>query len=235
VFRTINYSGGTSLYTGVPVLSDIRVTVSNQAGTLTSGFDHTNFVGDNSVIGPYFGGQAPLAGQLAFLFFPAFAYETFYLSHIGGPAGGTTVRTYCIILSVTFGPWVTGAVPVTGITSNVISANGQAGAGITMRLPAGQEIHTLSTGGGYVSVTGGLPLEYHTVTLMGENRLLSTSQDGVVTLVSPMRIDTSPALWGRLPGAAWLDLTFVPEPGTMLLLVTGVIALAVVGHRRMRR
>ena len=37
-----------------------------------------------------------------------------------------------------------------------------------------------------------------------------------------------------LPTFSILNLTFVPEPGTFLLLVSGVVGLAVAGLRRRR-
>jgi hypothetical protein len=50
-----------------------------------------------------------------------------------------------------------------------------------------------------------------------------------------MRIDTSAAIAGRIPGEVILHFEFVPEPGTMLLLVSGAVGLAVIGRRRMRK
>jgi hypothetical protein len=48
-------------------------------------------------------------------------------------------------------------------------------------------------------------------------------------------INTSPTVSGRVPGATWVDLEFVPEPGTLLLLVTGAIGLVAIGRRRARK
>ena len=104
-----------------------------------------------------------------------------------------------------------------------------------MRLPTGVPRHTLSTGGGYVSITGGLPLEYHTVTVSGTNNLQSASQDGQVTIVAPMRVDSTSAISGRYPSVVWTTYRFVPEPGALLLLVSGAIGLLVAGHRRLRK
>jgi hypothetical protein len=236
VWNTVNFSAGTSIYTGVPLISNILVTPGNQAGTLASGYSFTNFVGDGSVVGPYLGGQAQLSGQLALSILKGVIMVTFPLTGIGGEPGNTKTRTAVgVPLTVTGGPWATGPVPVTGITTNVVTFNGVSGAAITLRVTPSANFHTLSTGGGYMAVSGGLPLEYHTVTLEGDNQLLSESRDGTITLVAPIRIDTTAAISGRIPAAGWMDLTFVPEPGTMLLLVTGAVGLAVVGRRRLRR
>jgi hypothetical protein len=236
VWSTVNL-GHTSLYTGVPLISNIKVTFANRAGTFTSGFSHVNFAGGGtSVLGPCFGGQAPLSGNLMLSLLKGLAYVTLDMAHVGGAPGGTVGGTGLgFTIHLTASPWVTGPAPVTGITTNVISVNGVVGASITLRVTPSMVIHTLSTGGGYVSVSGGLPKEYHTVTLQGANELLSMSRDGVITLVAPMRIDTTSAISGRMPGAAWMDLTFVPEPATMLLLVTGAIGLAALGRVRTRR
>ena len=91
-----------------------------------------------------------------------------------------------------------------------------------------------STGGGFVSTNGGLPLEAHTVTISGSNNLASASQSGMVTLVAPLRVDTGPAVSGGIPLTGKMTLSFVPEPGTMLLLVSGAVGLVLLGHRRMR-
>jgi hypothetical protein len=53
-------------------------------------------------------------------------------------------------------------------------------------------------------------------------------------VVAPLRIDTA-AISGRIPGSGTLHFEFVPEPGTMLLLVSGAVGLAVIGRRRMRK
>jgi PEP-CTERM motif len=58
---------------------------------------------------------------------------------------------------------------------------------------------------------------------------------GVVQLVSPLLINTTIPASSFLPGFGILTLHFVPEPGTLLLLGTGVAGLALVGRKRMRK
>ena len=53
---------------------------------------------------------------------------------------------------------------------------------------------------------------------------------GVVTLVSPVKVITSVA--GNVPVVVTLRVNFVPEPGTVLLLGGGIVALAIAGRRR---
>jgi hypothetical protein len=55
-----------------------------------------------------------------------------------------------------------------------------------------------------------------------------------VKLASPFRLDTG-NLSGSSVGVLYKTFTFVPEPGTMLLLVSGAVGLAVIGRRRMRK
>jgi hypothetical protein len=51
-----------------------------------------------------------------------------------------------------------------------------------------------------------------------------------VQLVSPFKVISG--VTGNLPGYALQTLTFVPEPGTFVLLGSGVVALVGYGLRR---
>ena len=249
VWNTVNYLYGSALYTGVPIIDDIGITIGNAAFTATSNFTALNYLTNapHPVVGPSLGGLGPVNGTLIIwaLGNPAVQFD---LAKMGGPAGGTTAPTVLgVPFSVTYQPWATAPGPITGITTNIISYQGVTGAGMTMRLTPSQSPKVLSTGGGFVTTSGGLPQEYHTVTPPPVNQLLSATSSGrlpssqrstatgSVTLVAPVRINTSPAVSGRVPGAGWIDLVFVPEPGTLLLLVTGAIALVSFGRSRARK
>jgi hypothetical protein len=54
---------------------------------------------------------------------------------------------------------------------------------------------------------------------------------GVVSLVTPIQIQTSIASFAQVPAFATLTLTFVPEPATALLLGASLVALAAARHR----
>jgi len=235
VWSTVNFGQGTSLFTGVPIISTIRVTIQNPSVTLQSGYSYTNYVGGGGVNGPYLGGVAPLNGTLMVwaLGAPVLGVS---MGMIGGPPGTQVFPSLLgLSMSVTGGPWATGSLTMTGITTNVITVNGVTGVGVTLQATPLMNARDLSTGGGFVSTGGGLPLEVHTITFPGSNELLSASQSGTVTLTAPMRINTTPAVAGRLPAGALWTISFVPEPGTMLLLTAGAVALVVVGRRRIRK
>jgi hypothetical protein len=219
----------------VPVITNIKITMKNPSATFQSGYSYTNYVGDNGLKGPYLGGPGPLTGMLV-LWAGGVPAAVIDMGLLGGPPGIASYPTLLgLPMTVTGGPWVTGPVTITSITTNVISVNGVTGVGMSLQPLSTATLRTLSTGGGFVSTNGGRPLEQHTVTISGSNDLVSTSVAGTVTLVAPMRINTTTYISGRIPAAAWMHIVFTPEPGTMLLLVTGAIGLAVMGRRRIRR
>jgi hypothetical protein len=80
------------------------------------------------------------------------------------------------------------------------------------------------------NVTTGEPAG-NTVTNVGfDNR--NANGTGVVQLISAFHITTNAA--GNLPGLATQTLTFVPEPGTILMLLSGAVTLGIGGWLRMR-
>jgi hypothetical protein len=61
------------------------------------------------------------------------------------------------------------------------------------------------------------------------------SDSSVVQLVSPLLINTTIPASSFLPGFGILTMHFAPEPGSMVLLVTGVAGFILAGRRRARR
>ena len=132
---------------------------------------------------------------------------------------------------VTGAPFGTEPVKITGITSNVVfsPAKNTTGIAFTLNLTTVELISAFELTNGT-----GVIIETSMATVTGTNTLQSASKTGMVTLVSPFRVDTG-ALAGSIPGAIYKKFVFVPEPGTMLLLVSGAVGLAVIGRKRMRK
>jgi hypothetical protein len=63
----------------------------------------------------------------------------------------------------------------------------------------------------------------------------AAANSGVVQLVTPAQVFTNIGPSGKLPVFGILTLHFVPEPGTLLLLGSGVAGLALIGRKRMSR
>jgi hypothetical protein len=154
-----------------------------------------------------------------------------------------------VSLKATGGPWITGKVQITGITTNVISvpgrgpggpgpAGGVTGVGVTLNLTTmeGQTAMAMTTMGAYASTASTMAVisVRNTVNVGGTQNLASSATGGVVTLISPVRVDASAIGQPVIPGVFRQTFKFVPEPGTVLLLVSGAAGLVALGRRRMK-
>jgi hypothetical protein len=241
LWSTVDLGPGTSLFTGVPLITDLRVTVRNNIGYFIEGFNPDaittngggtgiNYICDPNVQ-PCMGGYETLSGQAVVYAANGAVVLPIALDGIGfakgARNGGELVEN---LITYTGGPWSTGWIQITNITTNVVtvpSLNNLQGVALTLELGTATTAMNVTTGGGAF-------VEQHTVTLHGTNSLLSASKPGQVTLVSPLRIDTG-NIAGLLPGKVEKTFNFVPEPGTLLLFVSGAVGLVAVGRRRMRK
>jgi hypothetical protein len=239
VWNTVDFSAGTAFYTGIPTISNVKITVTNKSGDMRDGWGPVqNPLGPGSTCDPNninatcFGGYEPLVGQAVILGLSGFLVIPIDLNPVGWIAGGTATGTGAgNNITITAMSFVTGSVRITGISTNLVThpTKGQ-GAVFTMNLNATN--HALA-----VNITAaGITQELQTVTVNGTNSLLSaaSTQGGMITLISPIRVNTG-NLVGRIPALVKKKFVFVPEPGTMLLLVSGAVGLAVVGRKRMRK
>lgn len=235
VWQTTDFGAGTSFYTGIPLISNLKVTVVNKSGSMADGWGPVaNPIGGGSTCDPLngaatcLGGYEPLVGQA--VIFALGLQIPIDLGQVGWIAGGNaTAKVLNNNITLTAMSFVTGKVQITGISTNLVTINGtQTGAIFTLNpTPVS---HGLANN---VTVAGVI-VELNTVSVNGTNGLASASESGMVTLISPIRVNTS-GLVGRIPALAKKKFVFVPEPGTMLLLVSGAVGLAVVGRKRMRK
>ncbi|MBW2383028.1 MAG: PEP-CTERM sorting domain-containing protein [Deltaproteobacteria bacterium] len=249
VWTTAGNAVGTSLLTGVALISNLTLTVTNLAGNFTAGFSALNPVGGglspasatpNSGTlcpGGCLGGTEGFNGKLI-LALAGFPNATMPLTNNLGVGGTTVVSLLGQTIPVEFGPFITGKVRITGIGTNVISMPDRGnvtGVAVTLVPAATEEVKTFTTLGGFVTTNPGGILETQgTVVLSGTNNLASASQAGQVTLISPIRFDVGALGLPVLPGFASKTFVFVPEPGTVLLLVSGAAGLVFIGRKRMK-
>jgi len=115
-------------------------------------------------------------------------------------------------------------------------------ANVTVPFTTGPGINGVGLGGapivasGLVNVTSNANLWTTGTATAGASSLSgSPLAGGHVKLVTPVVISTNIGASAQLPMFGVLELTFVPEPGTLLLLASGVAGLAMVGRKRMSK
>jgi hypothetical protein len=249
VWKTTGLESGSSLLTGVALITNLTLTVENRSGHFTSNFSIDNPIGGNQLptmdisvaLCPdgCLGGTEGLNGQFVIQLLNGGFTIPFTLSVIG-IGGQAAVNIIGGQILATGAPFVTGKFKITGVTTNIIQMPDRGfitGVGVTLAPAATEEVRTYTTQGGFITDnTGGVLLTLGTVTVQGTNSLGSASQAGMVTLVSPQRVNTGPLGVGNIPGLTKKKFVFVdvPEPGTVLLLVSGAAGLIFIGRKRMR-
>jgi hypothetical protein len=186
----------TQLFTGVDLISGLAVDIQGHAAIpLAPGNPGGSNLGINRP-GGGLGGEGALDGtaivNVLFLF-----DLNIPLAAVGVEGGFVTALEGNLRITAFGTGWTTGAVQITGITTET---------------PAGNVINTVTFVGFDNRGPGGV---------------------GQVQIISPFKAVTNAA--GNLPGLAVMTLNFVPEAGTLLLLGSGVVGLALLGRRRMRK
>ena len=159
-----------------------------------------------------------------------------------GPGKGAGTQTLMLqgagLITASFDRWWTGSHVMTSITSNLVQLPNRVppgeGIAFTLNPSPNEEVKTRTTLGGFItSNPNGVLSVVNSVALAGSFDI-GSSGTGTVTLVTPLRVNTND-LVGKIPGVLRQKFSFVPEPGTILLLVSGAVGLALVGRNRMRK
>jgi len=228
VFQTDTFTVQSAAFTGLPQLTGLKISFHALTGDFDESASYLNPVGTGTVSG--FGGLEANNGS-AILRAANFDF-VISLSVLG--SGGTTTLFPVLdnALILTGAPFNTGVVNITGLSSNFVvvpGLGGVTGVAFTLNLTTVQLLTA-------TEITAlGVVQENATATITaGTNNLATASQAGMIKMVSPFRLKTG-ALAGNIAGAVYKTFTFVPEPGTVLLLLSGAAGLAIVGRKRMRK
>jgi hypothetical protein len=255
VWVTTSMSVGTSLLTGVSFITNLTLTAFNGDGNFTASWSSNNPVaGAFNAFSPQSGTFCPnvgsclggndeeINGQMIVRVLgipipvPLNAGPTSGSFGIGGVIN--VVLGPIGAIAVTAGPFLTGKAVITGVTTNVIQlptrpGGEQTGVGVTLRPNSTEEVRTFTTNGGFITSPNPGELEVlHTIVVSGSANVSSASQSGMLTLISPMRVDTGAIGIGVIPLLVVKKFVFIPEPATALLLVSGAAGLVFIGHRR---
>jgi hypothetical protein len=244
IWQALGVTPGSSLFTGLPLITNLTVNVANQSGTYTDDFG--NFATKPNPFNPSaafgyictfgcLGGTGGISGTTVV----SVAGAQIPLSNDVVGRGGTTdfVLAPGATVRMTGGPFVTGAVRMTGISTPRISIVDRSvrGAAITLEPTSMERVRILTTFGGDLTTNpSGQVSILNAVTLSGSRDLTPMGDVGTVTLVSPVRIDFGPIGLGTVPGKYVKRFVFVPEPTVGAGLLAGVLALCAMGRRRRR-
>jgi hypothetical protein len=258
LFQGSGITAGTATLTGVPFILNMTLTATNNTAAYTSAFGpvpnpwgglltagNSNFSALSGTLCPSgcmgaggTAGSGTFSGAIILDAGLGPSNPSFPLGAIG--LGGTDSIIFGAgVIVATGGPWVTGKVQLTGLTTNIISIPGRGGVtGPAVELfltpdEAGTN-KVFTTAGGFTStMTLGVTSTVMTVQFGGTQNLASSVVGGTVTMISPTRVNTGPLGQGTIPGVFRQTFTFVPEPGTVLLLVSGAAGLVALGRKRM--
>jgi len=259
VWQTTGFGPGTSLFTGVPFISNLLLTFTNPTLYATAnssssvpstlrpkGVPYNNTTVANPV-GPGnisdmvgFGRvQGRLLAPISIGTIPA----SFDLSNAGAkPVATNTVKVgtpALVTVDITMGPWFRDTITMTNLTTNYVQVPGRptaslTGVAFTMNPTPNEDQRTFTVGGNFVtSFPGNALLVANSVRIGGTSNFPSTaSGTGTISLVTPLRMVTG-EIAGTIPTVIRMKFSFVPEPHTFVLLMLGAAGLALFGRNRM--
>jgi hypothetical protein len=261
VWATSSYGPGTSLFTGVPFISNLIITFvggqmfqtanssstmqpsTRPAGAPWSNTSVANPVGPGAITGMIAYGT-PIKGQGILGLTLGTKMPVIELLDVGRkPVATATAKIgtpALVTIDITMGPWFRNSITMTNLTTNYVqlparNPGEQTGLAFTLNPSTAEEVKTFTVGGNFVtSYPDNELLVASEVQLVGTLNFPSTlNGTGTISLVTPLRMVTGEVA-GTIPGFARMKFSFVPEPRLLLLMVSGAIGLILFGRNRMR-
>ena len=229
VFQTNNFTIQSAAFTGLPSLTALKLSLVAGVGNFGEAASYVNAMGAGAIVSGFGGIEANTGAATLTAGGFQFAIN---LNVLGSGGQNVVANVLQNSLVLTGAPFNTGAAVITGLSSNIVAVPAYlntTGVAFTLNLTTVQLITA------YEITAAGVPVTNSAVSITaGTNALGTVNAGGSIKMVSPFRISTG-SLAGNVAGSMIKTFTFVPEPGTVLLLVTGAAGLAIVGRKRMRK